>query len=803
MKTFLRLSFLLLFVSTVAAVNAQPVYCTPPVTTGGIYFSLVGFGAPYGNVPGGVNYDSGGSFASEGYANRSGSSSGTVNRGCSNNYFFSIQNCGNRGAKNFNARIYADINQDGDFDDAGELLYDLTNTIVNGNCAFYNPSFFMTIPTTTNSGNIRFRYALREGAGTATACGGYLGEIEDYTLVVSNNTAPVLNNSGTPVLNALTETQTDNTGISINRFIQTTQPAVTLITESDPCSTQRGIALIGTSGPGNWQYQVYGGSWTDMGAISSANALLLGQADRIRFIPSGPGSAGITFRAWDRTIGTTGQFYNITSTGGTTAFSSASETSGLTVYSAASSSGDIKMYSPTIGADLSDYNITAASFNPSTGIIKHSDLITTDYASGFGYDMVLDAVNNKLYWTGGGDGTSLMRSNLDGSDIEVVIGGYFGYAAGLAISEDKLFVTDWGTAIYSVDLNDPFNLGNVVRITGGAGQIASGEEYFDIEYYNGKIYYWGQLAGGGYQINQANPDGTGTVVLYSQPVVGAANGLDVVNGNLYWTETTSSATYLRTKPISGGTVTTLATATDRNFLDLMVNTSTNKIYFTDVASATGNDPYINSIPLAGGAVTKELVLENTLPTVVFARNMGTLPVHFINIKAWLQNNNNIVEWNIAEESNVKLYIIERSSDGRNFIQAGSIEAVHNSRYQWTDAQPLPGNNYYRIRSLDNDGKQNYSAIVLVTHDEKNKTITVLPTVITDGQFVVRLQNNAPGSYQLKMINSSGQQVYNQQLSHSGGSSAQTINVPSGLGKGIYRVIITGSNTAYSVSILLN
>jgi len=206
--------------------------------------------------------------------------------------------------------------------------------------------------------------------------------------------------------------------------------------------------------------------------------------------------------------------------------------------------------------------------------------------------------------------------------------------------------------------------------------------------------------------------------------------------------------------------------------------------------------------LAGGTATKELVLENTLPTVVFARNMSTLPVHFINIKAWAQNNSNIVEWNIAEESNVKSYIIERSPDGRNFIQAGSIAAVHNSRYQWTDAQPLPGNNYYRIRSLDNDAKQNYSAIVLVTPDEKNKTITVLPTVVTEGQFVVRLQNNAPGSYQLKMINSSGQQVYNQQLSHSGGSSAQTINLSPGMAKGIYRVIITGNTTAYSVSILL-
>lgn len=790
MKTCLRSFFLLAMICAALFTNAQ--YCTPALTTGGVWLGFAGFASPYGNIPGGSNYNSGSVFGSEGYVDRSASSSGTVSRGCSNSYFYSVQSCGNQGSKNFNFRIYADWNQDGDFDDANEIAAQVSNTIISGNCAFYNSTVSISVPMTANTGTIRMRWALTEN-GTATSCGGYIGEIEDYSITVSPNNAPVLDNSGTPVLNPLAETQTNNNGMLISRFIKTTGPAVTLISEPDACAYIKGIAITGTSGTnGTWQFKTSAGSWTDMGSLSESNALLLEETDRIRFVPTGTGTPAITFRAWDRTTGGSGQFYNITSTGGTTAFSSASESASLEVYSAASTASDVSVYLSAYGG--SQLNILSSSLSPSSGTFKDVKAITSDDVSGYGSDILLNPANTKLYWLGGSTYADLLRSNVDGTGVESLNSGDFSYPTGLATGGNKLFIADYGVAIYSADMDGT----NLTAITGGAGQATDIGDLADIEYYAGKIYYFNQPGySGGFKIFEANPDGTGTTELLTIDYY--PYGLDVINGNLYWTESDGSDSYLRTRAISGGSVTTLATGTGRYFLDLMVNPSLNKIYFTDEGNS---DPYIKSIPLAGGSATNELVLENSMFGIVFNRSLGTLPVHFTNVKAWPQGNKNIIEWNIASEKDVSHYVIERSADGSNFSAAGTVSATQHSSYQWSDLLPLTGKNYYRILSVDIDGKQLYSPVVLVNREEQNKNVTIFPTTINNSGFILRTQNIAPGAYQLLIINNTGQQVFKQSIMNNGGNSAEAIRVPSSLSTGLYRVVLSGNNEIYTNSIMV-
>lgn len=771
-------------------------YCAPPVTATGIWLGMAGFGPPYGTIPGGTNHNSGAGFASEGYVNRSGASSGTVNRSCNNNYFYSINSCGNVGNKNFNFRIYADWNQDNDFDDANELAAEVSNVVPNGNCGFYSSSVTITIPANANTGTIRMRWALREGGLAATACGGYTGEIEDYSITVAANTAPVINNSGTPLLNPLVETQTTNDGMPVSRIIQTTLPSVTLITEADPCVTEKGIAVTGTTGAnGTWQYKISSGSWTNMGAVSGSNALLLWQTDRIRFVPSGAGTSTITFRAWDKTISAGGQYYNIVSTGGTTAFSTAEETASLVTYSAASAAADVKLYMPSVSG--TDYNLGTSSFNTTTGLFKHLTSITSDGLKGYGTDIALDEVNNKLYWIGGATGVDLMRSNTDGSNVETLLtGSTFSWPGGLAIGNNKVYITDYGVALYSVNLDGT----GLTAITGGAGQAADVGDVSDITFYNGKIYYFNQPGyTGGNKLYEANPDGTNTVELLT--TANYPYYLDVVNGNLYWTENDGVSGFLKTRALSGGAVTTLATVTGRNFYGLMVNPVNSKIYFTD-ANLSSVDPYLNSVPLAGGAVTRELVLEEQKYGFVFSRSMSTLPVQFIAVKAMPRNNQVNVEWKIAEQDNVDHYVIERSADGRNFTDAGIVDAEQKSVYQWTDLQPLAGNNFYRIRAVDTDDKKLYSATVQVNLGSTAQSISVYPTVTSNEQFTLRLQNSPASVYTVQVINPAGQQVYTMSITHNGGACVQTVKLPANLAKGLYRVIIKGKETIYTGSILL-
>ncbi|NUO02273.1 MAG: T9SS type A sorting domain-containing protein, partial [Saprospiraceae bacterium] len=77
-------------------------------------------------------------------------------------------------------RIWLDLNHDGDFLDAGELLFQpgLTNQPVSGS---------IQIPAGATPGVTRMRIAMKYGS-PANACGVFAyGEVEDYTVFISNN----------------------------------------------------------------------------------------------------------------------------------------------------------------------------------------------------------------------------------------------------------------------------------------------------------------------------------------------------------------------------------------------------------------------------------------------------------------------------------------------------------------------------------------------------------------------------------------------------------------------------------------
>ncbi len=96
-----------------------------------------------------------------------------------------------------------------------------------------------------------------------------------------------------------------------------------------------GIALTQTSGNGIWQYSPDGVIWSDIGSVSNSQALALEDDDTIRYVPDGSNTetAGVTFRAWDRTSGSAGNKLDAGINGDTTSFSEATNTASLNITS--------------------------------------------------------------------------------------------------------------------------------------------------------------------------------------------------------------------------------------------------------------------------------------------------------------------------------------------------------------------------------------------------------------------------------------------------------------------------------------
>jgi hypothetical protein len=186
--------------------------------------------------------------------------------------------------------------------------------------------------------------------------------------------------------------------------------------------------------------------------------------------------------------------------------------------------------------------------------------------------------------------------------------------------------------------------------------------------------------------------------------------------------------------------------------------------------------------------------------IIFASAAAALlPLTFTSVKAYQQNNTINVDWKTANEQNMKLYNVEKSTDGNRFRSISDIGAnnLPVNNYSWTDAYPADGNNYYRIRSTGINGEIKYSEVLKVYSAKGKGDIKVFPNPITGNTIHLQMLNQPEGLYEVKLVNNSGQSIMSKQIQHSGGAGTETIRPAQHIPKGIYQLEVTkpdGSKT---------
>ncbi|MCX7211794.1 MAG: Ig-like domain-containing protein [Burkholderiales bacterium] len=190
----------------------------------------------------------------------------------------------------------------------------------------------------TPPASVQIVWTFSDGNTSAQGSGGALVVQGTSTVSITPvNDSPVLNTAASPALPTILEGATNPAGITVASLVVDGS-----ITDADGTATEAiAITALDTS-LGTWQYSTDGGTnWLTIDAAkinSTTNelALLLGPTASIRMLPfgdlNGTLSTAITFRAWDMSSGSTGDYTVITNPGtGTSAFSAASDTASLTV----------------------------------------------------------------------------------------------------------------------------------------------------------------------------------------------------------------------------------------------------------------------------------------------------------------------------------------------------------------------------------------------------------------------------------------------------------------------------------------
>ena len=215
-----------------------------------------------------------------------------------------------------------------------------------------------------------------------------------------------------------------------------------------------------------------------------------------------------------------------------------------------------------------------------------------------------------------------------------------------------------------------------------------------------------------------------------------------------------------TLPVQIGT----ATGSNLNFTDNSLANTMTAYYYADITNGTSR---IITAPI-WYTRNDALVLPITLGDFLVKKNGKSVQLN----------------WSTYQESNSQNFVIERSSDGRNWNTIAHIPAAGNSTsrldYMAFDNNPLGGNNYYRLKLVDQAGKNEYSPVRSVFF-QSPFSITLTPNPARD-YIRISIIGLSAQTKTIELVDVNGSVVYRETT----GGNFVRINT-GGWGKGMYFV----------------
>ncbi len=219
--------------------------------------------------------------------------------------------------------------------------------------------------------------------------------------------------------------------------------------------------------------------------------------------------------------------------------------------------------------------------------------------------------------------------------------------------------------------------------------------------------------------------------------------------------------------------------------------ATESYKFTDVVSTIA----ITSFTSSGMTLGTQGEVNGTGQTLQYfalgAAN-AVLPVELTAFNGEKNGNYIDLTWQTASEVNSNYFMVERSSDGINFERIATVNAqgntIHVTNYLFTDENPLPGDNYYRLVEVDFDGKTQVSNIIVVnSNDGDNASIQMYPN---PAENEATLSTSLKENTVITITDMNGKLI--QEISVNANTSSVKINTEQFAG-GIYFVTGTNSN----------
>ena len=167
-----------------------------------------------------------------------------------------------------------------------------------------------------------------------------------------------------------------------------------------------------------------------------------------------------------------------------------------------------------------------------------------------------------------------------------------------------------------------------------------------------------------------------------------------------------------------------------------------------------------------------------------------LPVTVSYLQGAKQNSGNIINWKVSCISNLNAtMILQRSTDNRNFTDITSITATAarcQQPFDYIDITAASGTNYYRLKTINDDGKITYSIVIVIVNKATGfDMVSLLPNIVRSNALL-NITSAQKTTLQMVITDAMGRPVQKAAYSLIAGSNQFEITVAN-LPAGMYRI----------------
>lgn len=155
---------------------------------------------------------------------------------------------------------------------------------------------------------------------------------------------------------------------------------------------------------------------------------------------------------------------------------------------------------------------------------------------------------------------------------------------------------------------------------------------------------------------------------------------------------------------------------------------------------------------------------------------SVVPVKLTGFVAKTNGVNALLNWTAGNTATITQFIVQRSSNGSNWNDIGTVPVTISTQYSFTDAALAEGSYYYRLKINDEDGRSTYSELKMIKMQRSNAIFSLKGNQVSNGTLLVTIHRKTA----LAFFDTNGQLLWTKNLL----PGMQQIDV-SNFAKGLY------------------